>query len=48
MKKMNFFKGKAKVIFAGTFLAGIIFTGNVFATTAELKLDTSDLKNGIV
>ena len=42
MKKMNFFKGKAKVIFAGTFLAGIIFTGNVFATTAELKLDTSD------
>ena len=42
MKKMNFFKGKAKAIFAGTFLAGIIFTGNVFATTTELKIDTSD------
>lgn len=41
MKNMNFFKGKAKVIFAGTFLAGIIFTGNVFATTTELKMDTS-------
>lgn len=41
MKKMNFFKGKAKIIFAGTFLAGIIFTSNVFATTSELQLDTS-------
>ncbi len=41
MKKMNFFKGKAKAIFAGTFLAGIIFTGNVFATTTELQVDTS-------
>ena len=40
MKKLEFFKGKAKAIFAGTFLAGIIFTGNVFATT-ELKVDTS-------
>ena len=40
MKKREFFRGKAKAIFAGTFLAGIIFTGNVFAT-AELKLDTS-------
>lgn len=42
MKKMNFFKGKAKVVFAGTFLAGIILTGNVFATTTELKIDTSE------
>lgn len=40
MKKLEFFKGKAKAIFAGTFLAGIIFTGNVFAIT-ELKVDTS-------
>ena len=40
MKKIEFFKGKAKAIFAGTFLAGIILSGNVFATT-ELKLDTS-------
>ena len=40
MRKIDFFKGKAKAIFAGTFLAGIIFTGNVFATT-ELKVDTS-------
>ena len=42
MKKMNFFKVKARSIFAGTFLAGILLSGNVLATTPELKLDTSD------
>ncbi|MBR3613990.1 MAG: hypothetical protein IKL55_02290 [Clostridia bacterium] len=41
MKKIDFFKGKAKEIFVGTFLAGIVFTGNVFATTTELKLDNT-------
>ena len=40
MKKNEFFSRKAKAMFAGTFLAGIILTGNVFATT-ELKVDTS-------
>ena len=40
MKKNEFFSRKAKAVFAGTFLAGIILTGNVFATT-ELKLETS-------
>ena len=41
MKKNKFFTRKAKAIFAGSFLAGIILTGNVWATTADLKLDTS-------
>lgn len=42
MKKINFCKEKAKVIFAVTFLAGIFITGNVFAATTELKLNTSN------
>lgn len=42
MMKINFCKEKVKVILAGTFLATVIFTGNVFATSTELKLNTSD------
>ena len=40
MKKNKNFQRKAKAILAGSFLAGIIFSGNVFAST-ELNVDTS-------
>ena len=41
MKKNKFFTRKVKAILAGTFLAGVIFTGNVLASTENLKLDTT-------
>ena len=43
MKKINFCKGKGKAIFAGTFLAGIILSGNVLAVENELQMNTSDV-----
>lgn len=42
MKKNNFFNRKAKAILGTTFLASIVLTGNVFATSSELKIETSE------
>lgn len=42
MKKNNFFNRQAKAILGTTFLASIVLTGNVFATSSELKIETSE------